>query len=97
MKRRSRVATPPTSVSASEFKATCLELMDDVARTGRELIVTKYGRPVVRIAAADATGESPWGFLKGSIVRHGDIVSPDLDTWLPSSTDPLGRSPRRSE
>jgi prevent-host-death family protein len=79
-------------MSASTFKATCLEVMDHIARTGREVVVTKHGRPVVRIAAADAAPASPWGFLKGSIVRHGDIVSPDHESWSPSPTDPLGGS-----
>ncbi|MCC7324154.1 MAG: type II toxin-antitoxin system Phd/YefM family antitoxin, partial [Gemmatimonadaceae bacterium] len=53
----------PPQISASEFKATCLELMDEVARTGVELIVTKHGRPVVRLSAVGETSDSPWGFL----------------------------------
>lgn len=36
-------------VSASKFKAECLRLMDDVALTGRSLIVTKRGRHLVRV------------------------------------------------
>ncbi|MCC6245406.1 MAG: type II toxin-antitoxin system Phd/YefM family antitoxin [Gemmatimonadaceae bacterium] len=81
-------ATAPT-ISASEFKATCLELMDDVARTGTDVIVTKRGRPVVRVSAVHEERASPWGFLSGSVVGHGDIVSPDDALWHASSTDPL--------
>ena len=76
-------------ISASEFKATCLELMDDVARTGADVIVTKHGRPVVRVSAVRQERASPWGFLAGSVVSHGDIVSPDDAVWSASTTDPL--------
>ena len=84
-----------TPISASEFKATCLELMDDIARTGRDVVVTKRGHPVVRVSAAAQHAESPWGFLRGTIVRHGDIVSADDAQWTPSATDPLRRNSRR--
>ncbi len=81
------VGTP--TISASTFKATCLELMDDIARTDGEIIVTKHGRPVVRVSAVQATTESPWGFMRGSVVQHGDIVSPDDELWAASPTEPL--------
>ena len=37
------------TIKASEFKAKCLKLMDEVANTGEGLIVSKNGKPVVRI------------------------------------------------
>jgi prevent-host-death family protein len=40
------------SVSASRFKAECLAMLDEVAATGEEVIVTKRGRPVARVVAA---------------------------------------------
>lgn len=86
-KRTARRTIP--HVAASEFKATCLELMDEVARTGNELIVTKHGRPVVRLSAVVEEHLSPWGFLAGSVIRHGDIVSADDEAWAPTETDPL--------
>lgn len=86
---------PPTpEVSATRFKATCLELMDDIARTRSELIVTKHGRPVVRVSAVEPPAISPVGFLAATVASHGDIVSADESLWHESSTDPLA-SPRR--
>lgn len=82
-------------VPAGVFKATCLELMDEVARTGRDIVVTKHGRPVVRVSPASAQADSPWGFLQGTIVRHGDIASADADEWAASRTDPLFSKRRR--
>ncbi len=38
------------TVPAGEFKTTCLRLMDEVQETGREIIVTKHRRPVVRVS-----------------------------------------------
>ena len=59
-------APATTTVSATEFKATCLELMDEVARTGTEVIVTKHGRPVVRVSAVTEQSTSPIGFMAGT-------------------------------
>lgn len=36
-------------ITASQFKARCLRLLDDVAETGETLVVTKHGRPVARV------------------------------------------------
>jgi prevent-host-death family protein len=63
-------------VPAGEFKARCLALLDDVAKTGVELLVTKRGKPVARVAPVE--GSEPRS-LRGSVVYEGDIVSP-LDT-----------------
>jgi len=78
-----------STIPAGEFKATCLELMDTVARTRTDIIVTKHGRPVVRVCPVEPEGTSPVGFLAGSIVSHGDIVSADDAYWSASDTDPL--------
>jgi prevent-host-death family protein len=34
-----------TQISASQFKARCLSLMDEVARSGTVLVITKNGKP----------------------------------------------------
>ncbi len=36
-------------MQASEFKARCLAVLDDVARTREEVVVTKHGVPVARL------------------------------------------------
>ena len=38
---------PPAirTIKASEFKARCLKLMDEVAENGEEIVITKNGRP----------------------------------------------------
>jgi prevent-host-death family protein len=84
-----RAASIPRTVQASTFKATCLELMDEVAATRVELVVTKHGHPVVKVGPVDAAPVTPFGFLRGTVLAHGDIVAPDHETWRPSGADPL--------
>ncbi len=52
-------------ISASQFKAQCLSLLDDVALTGEELVVTKRGRPIARVVAIDEPKP-----LAGSVAFH---------------------------
>ena len=37
------------TMKASEFKAKCLQLMDELAAGGGEVIITKHGRPISRL------------------------------------------------
>jgi prevent-host-death family protein len=94
--KRTAPAAPPTpTIQASTFKATCLEVMDDLAARGAELIVTKHGKPVVKVGPVTQAAASPFGFMRHSVVRYGDIVGPEHDHWGDSPTDPLadGRAP----
>jgi prevent-host-death family protein len=65
-------------IAAGEFKAKCLSLLDEVAITGRELIVTKRGKPVAKLVPLKKTEGAS---LLGSIVWEGDIVSPIAEDW----------------
>ena len=49
-------ATGPRTIKASEFKAKCLRLMDEVAESGEEIVITKNGR--TGFAAAAVPGEA---------------------------------------
>ena len=71
----------PAQISAGAFKATCLELMDAVERTGRSVVVTKRGRAVARLAPVRAHQRSAFGLLKGRIAVRGDIVAPIEVSW----------------
>jgi prevent-host-death family protein len=66
-------------ISASQFKARCLALLDDVALTGEEVVVTKRGRPVARLVAI----EEPRG-LDGSVTFHvpdDELIAPLDVAW----------------
>jgi prevent-host-death family protein len=63
------------TLSVSEFRAHCLAIVDEVHSTRAPLLITKRGKPYVRLMAA---GRPPKfiGRLKGKIKIVGDIVSP---------------------
>jgi len=42
-------------ISASRFKAECFGPIDDVAKSGEPLTITKRGKPLVRILPLEAT------------------------------------------
>ena len=66
-----------TLIQASEFKAKCLALMDEVARTGQTIVVTKNGKPVAELRPhRPPRAKSLIGLHKGRIGIRGDIVSP---------------------
>ncbi|HEX9638490.1 MAG TPA: type II toxin-antitoxin system Phd/YefM family antitoxin [Acidobacteriota bacterium] len=67
------------TINASEFKAKCLAILDEVARTGEPLDIVKRGRPVARLIPATSTrAEFPQNDLVGSVEIVGDILSPVL-------------------
>ncbi len=70
------------SMSASAFKAHCLAVMDEVARTGEPVAISKRGRTVVNVVRPQSASRAryPQQALKGSGRTRGDIVSPALPT-----------------
>jgi prevent-host-death family protein len=67
-------------IAAGEFKAKCLALLDDVATSGREIVVTKRGRPVARLVPLV---ESPRQSMEGSVAyrRERDLLDPVDEGW----------------
>lgn len=65
------------TIQASEFKAKCLALMDEVARTGNPVLITKNGKPIAELRPhRGPRAKSLIGIDKGRIKILGDIVSP---------------------
>ena len=64
------------TLKASEFKAKCLKLMDEVADSGNEIVITKNGRPVSRLVPYREKPKSLFGIDKGRFEILGDIVEP---------------------
>ena len=68
-------------IKASQFKAQCLQLMDEVQRTGEEIIITKNGKPISKLAPIVKKPETLFGAHKGQIEITGDIISPLDVEW----------------
>ena len=65
------------TIQASQFKAKCLALMDQVARTGETIVVTKNGKPIAELRPhRPPRAKSLIGLHKGQVQIRGDIVSP---------------------
>ena len=78
----SHTSSPPErTVASGEFKARCLELMKEVQERHEPLVVTRRGKPVVRILPAEEGTTTTFGVLKGTVRYEGDIVAPDTDSW----------------
>ena len=84
------MAAKPTkrtkTITATEFKAHCLALMDEVLRTGDEIVITKHGRVVARLVAPESAIPSTRGWLSGTVTFVGDPTEPE-DVW--SLGDPM--------
>ena len=52
-------------MQASAFKARCLSVMDDVQATGEPVIVTKRGKPVVKVVPMKPENDDIFGFMAG--------------------------------
>jgi len=68
---------------ASAFKARCLAVMDDVQATGEPVIVTKRGKPVVKVIPIKPEIDDIFGSMAGEVEIIGDIESPvvPLKAW----------------
>lgn len=65
-------------VPASEFKAKCLHLIDQVHDTAQPITITKRGKIVARLVPAGDEDERPWERLRGTVRWHGDPFEPAI-------------------
>lgn len=64
-------------VPAAKFKANCLSLLDEVARSRTELVVTKRGTPVARVVPLERAPRE----AKLKVIFIGDVVGPSEPEW----------------
>jgi prevent-host-death family protein len=63
-----------TIVPASEFKAKCLRLLDDIAAEGSSLTITKRGHPIARVVPMAKPVNRLRGSWKSIVRARGDSV-----------------------
>lgn len=69
-------------IAASQFKAKCLKIMDNIHKIHEEVIITKRGKPVAKLVPVEEAPPRPlFGFLRGSAVIKGDITQPTGEVW----------------
>lgn len=70
-----------STISAGDFKAHCLALMDDVKNKRKTIIITKRGIPVAKLIPTDETPPSLFGWMKGTVIEQGDLTKPTECIW----------------
>ena len=70
------------TIKASEFKAKCLKIMDEVSLTGEAVVITKNGKAVTKLV--------PYREPVGTLFPGRDTTMPAWKRWLGWSADPRG-------
>jgi prevent-host-death family protein len=72
------------TMSASSFKTNCLKVLDEVHAKHQTVIITKRGRPVVKLVAVNGMTDQIYAFLAGKDIVAGDVVSPAIsaEEWV---------------
>ena len=66
-------------IAATDFKANCLRLMDEVARQRRPIIITKRGKPIAKLVKVEEEPINLFGYMAGTAKIWGDIIGPIED------------------
>jgi prevent-host-death family protein len=68
------------SIPVSKFKATCLAVVQRVKRTGRPVLITRFGEPIAEVVPPTRrASKEPWlGSMQGSVAVFGDELAPAL-------------------
>jgi len=70
------------SVSKSKFKPRALEYFREVEKTGKEIIITDRGKPVLKIVPYSSDPEASLKSLRGSVLKYKDPTEPvGVEDW----------------
>jgi len=64
------------TMPAAEFKARCLKIMDEVQATREPVVITKRGKPIIKLVPVKKSSTRLFGALAGEVKIVGDIESP---------------------
>jgi prevent-host-death family protein len=68
-------------IAAGEFKAKCLQILDEVQQQRKHVIILKRGKPVAKLVPIEERSVSFIGSMKGTMEIVGDIVAPIDVEW----------------
>lgn len=69
------------TLKASEFKAKCLKLMDEVQKTGDEIVITKNGKPISKLVPYRVIVPTLLGLHKDKISSLDEDIFSSGETW----------------
>jgi prevent-host-death family protein len=71
----------PHTIAAGEFKAKCLQIMNEVNEKHISIVITKFGKPIAKLVPIDDTAIDFFGCLANTVNIKKDIISPLDETW----------------
>ena len=71
----------PCAPSISAFSSTSSKKIDEVAKSGEPVAITKDGEPMAKLAPFAPVRQSLWGAHKGQIEILGDLLAPIDVEW----------------
>lgn len=78
---------PTRTMTATEFRARCLKLIDEVAESGEDIVITKRGHPVARLTPYRTTRGKWVGRDRDIIEMRDDLIEP-VDVEWEAESDP---------
>ena len=72
---------PIKIISAGEFKAKCLMLMDYVNQTHQFIVITKHNKPIAKLTPITDEPCDVFGCMKNTVTYESDIINPIDVTW----------------
>lgn len=85
-------------IAISKFKATCLSILERVRKTGKPILVTRFGQPIAEINPPSSSRPTRrFGHHVGSGAILGDIVGPigDESDWEAAQEPESGKTEDR--
>ncbi len=74
-------------ISKSELKPKLFSYLRRVSETGKELIITERGEPVLKIVPISQSEADPLSALKGMVERYDDPTEPVGVIWKAAESD----------
>lgn len=68
-------------IPAGVFKATCLQLIEEVHDKHVSLIITKRGKPMAKLVPIDEEPVDFFGCMRNTATINGDIVASLDESW----------------
>jgi prevent-host-death family protein len=65
-------------MAAGAFKTNCLAVMDEVQAKHETVVITKHGKPVVKLVPVSTETDEIYNFLGGKGAVISDVVSPAI-------------------
>ena len=67
------------NISKSQLKAKALEIMREVEKTGKSIVITDHGTPKLELRVYRPESDDPFEKLKGTVVSYKDPTKPVAD------------------